>query len=85
MITTLSLIMIRPGRRHYRELMDIVGGLKPLKANRPYEEDLQHMNIGRVARVIGPVVDVEFEEGKLPPLKTPFSLPTRPSTTLKTT
>ncbi|HZE21280.1 MAG TPA: F0F1 ATP synthase subunit beta, partial [Desulfobaccales bacterium] len=24
------------------------------------------MNIGKVARVIGPVVDVEFEEGKLP-------------------
>ena len=27
------------------------------------------MNIGRVARVIGPVVDVEFEEGKLPAIK----------------
>jgi len=27
------------------------------------------MNIGKVARVIGPVVDVEFEEGKLPAIK----------------
>jgi len=27
------------------------------------------MNIGRVARVIGPVVDVEFEEGKLPAIR----------------
>ncbi|OGR05659.1 MAG: F0F1 ATP synthase subunit beta, partial [Desulfobacca sp. RBG_16_58_9] len=27
------------------------------------------MNIGRIARVIGPVVDVEFEEGKLPAIK----------------
>src|SRR5208337_15390 len=27
------------------------------------------MNIGRIARVIGPVVDVEFEEGKLPLIK----------------
>ena len=27
------------------------------------------MNIGRIARVIGPVVDVEFEEGKLPSIK----------------
>ena len=27
------------------------------------------MNIGRIARVIGPVVDVEFEEGKLPAIR----------------
>ena len=27
------------------------------------------MNMGKVARVIGPVVDVEFEEGKLPAIK----------------
>ncbi len=27
------------------------------------------MNIGKIARVIGPVVDVEFEEGKLPAIR----------------
>ena len=27
------------------------------------------MNLGKVARVIGPVVDVEFEEGKLPAIR----------------
>src|SRR5512135_3204693 len=27
------------------------------------------MNLGKIARVIGPVVDVEFEEGKLPAIK----------------
>src|SRR4030065_199097 len=27
------------------------------------------MNIGRIARVIGPLWDVEFEEGKLPAIK----------------
>jgi F-type H+-transporting ATPase subunit beta len=26
------------------------------------------MNIGRVSQVIGPAVDVEFEEGKQPPI-----------------
>src|SRR5208337_4936118 len=32
------------------------------------------MNIGRIARVIGPVVDVEFEEGKLPSIKNALSI-----------
>ncbi|HEY9073139.1 MAG TPA: F0F1 ATP synthase subunit beta, partial [Desulfobaccales bacterium] len=27
------------------------------------------MNLGKIARVIGPVVDVEFEEGKLPSIR----------------
>jgi len=32
------------------------------------------MNIGKVTQVIGPVVDVEFEEGKLPAIKTALTL-----------
>jgi F-type H+-transporting ATPase subunit beta len=32
------------------------------------------MNIGRVTQVIGPVVDVEFEEGKLPPIRTALTI-----------
>jgi F-type H+-transporting ATPase subunit beta len=32
------------------------------------------MNIGRLSQVIGPVVDVEFEEGKLPPIRTALTI-----------
>ncbi len=37
-------------------------------------EDILEMNIGKVKQVIGPVVDVEFEEGKIPPILTALTL-----------
>jgi F0F1-type ATP synthase beta subunit len=43
------------------------------------------MNIGKIVQVIGPVVDVAFEEGKLPSILDALLLPTPQSTTRRIT
>ena len=43
------------------------------------------MNVGKVVQVIGNVVDVAFEEGKLPPCLTRLPSPTPVSMRRKTT
>jgi F-type H+-transporting ATPase subunit beta len=42
-------------------------------------------NIGKITQVMGPVVDVEFEQGQLPNILTALLITNPPSTTRKTT
>jgi len=57
-------------------------GAQPRRGSDSQSEVEETMNVGRVSQVIGPVVDVKFEPGQLPPIYNALSIQREDGTTL---
>jgi F-type H+/Na+-transporting ATPase subunit beta len=49
-----------------RFCLNLTGEITPLRAKKIFKNDYNRMNKGTIAQVIGPVVDVDFDQGHLP-------------------